>query len=265
MSDNAIIRGAALRFNYGRREVLRGIDLRIGAGEFTGIIGPNGSGKSTLVKILTGFERPSSGSVSIDNRDIRSVSRRAAARLTALVPQSTAFYFPYTVHEFVMMGRHPYTGLAGIMTPDDEAAVRRAMDETHTWELRDRSVLALSGGEQQRAVLAAALAQETKILFLDEPTASLDMFHQVEIYQTLRRLNRERGLTVAAVTHDLNLGAMFCRRLILLVDGRIAADGPPAAILTPEIIARHYGVRVQAGINAATGVPFVVPLGERAQ
>ena len=251
-----------LRFAYGRQDLFDAFCLGIRPGEFVGIIGPNGSGKSTLVKLMARFIRPTSGEVLLDGRDISTIPRREIARSLAVVPQEFSFYFPYKVWDFVMMGRHPYQGFAALQSEDDRSIVQWAMAETGTEAFAERSVLELSGGEKQRVILASALAQDTDILLLDEPTSALDMHYQVAIYGVLKRLNRQKQLTVVAVTHDLNLGAQFCDRLILLDEGRIRADGPPEEIITPALIQRTFRVSVEGGRTAATGKPYVIPLGE---
>lgn len=261
MMKKAIIEIRNLRFSYGQTEILKGVDLSIRESEFVGIIGPNGSGKSTLIKNLSGFLEPDEGEIYVAGRKLEDIDRREAARLMAVVPQEFSFFFPFSVHDFVMMGRHPYQSLTSFSTEEDRLIVNQAMEETDTLRFKDRSVLELSGGEKQRVVLAAALAQNTGIICLDEPTSSLDLHFQLEIYSTLKRLCGARGLTVVGVTHDLNLGALFCDRLIMLVGGETVLDGPPEEIITPGNIARYYGVEVSIGINERSKKPFIVPIG----
>ncbi|HPQ70582.1 MAG TPA: ABC transporter ATP-binding protein [bacterium] len=252
-----------LRFGYGKREIIKGISLSIGKGEFVGIIGPNGSGKSTLIKMMTGFVNPDHGEVLLCDKPLHKIGRRKAARLAAAVPQEMVFHFPYKVGEFVKMGRHPYQGLTETENETDRRIVKDAMKATNTLSLKGRSVAQLSGGEKQRVVLASALAQDTQLLFLDEPTSSLDIHYQIEIYEILKKMNEEKGLTIAAVTHDLNLGSLYCDRLVLLVGGKIVADGPPDRIVNPATIREHFNVEVEGGIRAITKAPYVVATGRK--
>ena len=252
-----------LAFGYDRTEIIKGISLSVRRGEFLGIIGPNGSGKSTLIKLVSGYLKPTSGEVSLFGRHLSTIRRREAARLAGVVPQEMGFYFPYKVEQFVQMGRHPYQGLTATETDEDRRFVRQALEATDTYRLKNRSVLELSGGEKQRVILAAALAQNTEILYLDEPTSSLDLHYQIEIYDILKRMNAERNLTVVAVTHDFNLGALYCDRLLLVADGKIVADGPPSKIIEPGLLGKHFKVEVECVIRKDSDMPFVIPTGRK--
>jgi iron complex transport system ATP-binding protein len=257
--------GAALdirgvRFAYGGRGVLSGVDLAVPAGGFTGLVGPNGAGKSTLVKLIAGVLAPLAGTIRVGDLDVPSASPKEIARRVAVVPQDLAPAFPFRVGEFVLLGRHPHGGPLSLDTAEDVAIAEEAMRRTDVLSLRDRPLPALSGGERQRAVLAAALAQRPSLLLLDEPTAALDPRYQVETYRLLRELVADEGTTVLAVTHDLNLGAQACARLAVLVGGRIAAEGTPEEILTAERMAEFYGVVCHAGRNPLSGSPFVLPV-----
>ena len=263
MSNREVIRASGLAFDYGAGPILHGVDLAVDEGEFVGLIGPNGSGKSTLVKLMTGYLTPVAGTVSLCGKEIRCIPRRHAARLAGAVPQEVAFHFPYKVRQFVEMGRHPYRGWIDVGTAADRRVVDRAMRVTDTARLAERSVLELSGGEKQRVVLAAALAQDTRILFLDEPTSSLDIRYQIEIYDILRQMNVEHGLTIVAVTHDLNLGAMYCDRLVLLAAGAVVADGSPDRVIDPPLIATHFRMEVERVERAGRRTPYVLPTGNR--
>jgi cobalamin transport system ATP-binding protein len=248
-------------FSYRDQTVLNRLDLDVVRGQFVGLIGPNGAGKSTLIKLLAGFLKPSSGNIKLQGRDLTRMSRRKAAQLVAVVPQEVSFFFPFKVEDFVLMGRHPYLGPFDFESEDDRLIAYEAMEETDTFRFKDRSVTELSQGEKQRVVLAAAIAQNTEILLLDEPTSALDINYQVQITNILARLNESKGVTIISVTHDLNLAALFCHRLVLMHNGAIAADGRPEEIITPEIMKQYYGVEVYAGKNKATGTPFVLPTG----
>ena len=249
-----------VRFAYGVRPILDGVSLQISPGTIIGILGPNGSGKTTLLRLLSGTRTPTSGSVRLDGTSLSDLSRRAVARRIAVVPQETQLAFEYTVLEMVLMGRHPHLGLFALEGPGDFAVARDALQATGTAHLEDRSFSTLSGGEKQRVVIAAALAQASAILLLDEPTASLDLGYQLEVASLVERLNQERGVTIAISTHDLNLAASVCRQIVLLRDGRVLADGPTAEVLTPENVRRLYDVDADVHLHTPTGHLVVVPM-----
>ena len=246
-------------FAYHSREVLSEVDLTVAKGEMVALVGPNGAGKSTLLKLMAGLLTPAAGAVTFQDRSLADWPPTELARQLALVPQEAVFYFPFTVGQYVLMARHPYRGWSPFERPEDIAAAEQALRQTGVAELSERSVLELSGGEKQRVMLAAALAQQPDLLLLDEPTASLDLRYQVDIYATLSRQNRERNLTVAVVTHDLNLAARYCPRLVLMDQGKIVADGPPSGILDPELIRKHYRVEVEVGTRADGATPYLLP------
>ena len=240
--------------------VVDGVSVRLAAGALTGILGPNGSGKTTLLRLLSGTRRPTSGRVRLGQRPLDELSRRDVARQIAVVPQETELAFEYTAIEIVLMGRHPHLGLFAVEGPDDIRIARDAMASTGTSHLADRPFHQLSGGEKQRVVIAAALAQSATLLLLDEPTASLDLGYQLEVSSLLERLNREQGVTMALSTHDLNLAASICRDLILMRDGRVVATGPTADVLTPENVQRLYDVEADVHVHGTTGHVTVVPV-----
>lgn len=250
------LRVAGVEFGYRAEPVLAGIDLAIRDGEMVGIVGPNGSGKSTLLRILAGLLDPRRGEVRLFEKPAREYPRIEAARYIAYVAQDLAPVFGYTVAEFVMMGRRPYQGLWPFDNEEDEAAAREAMRETEVEAFAERTLFELSGGERRRVTIAAALAQEPSILLLDEPTAALDLHYQLQIHDLLDRLNRERSITTVVVTHDLNLAALYCPRVVMLDRGRIIAGGPPAEILSDERLAAVYGIAVTRARHP-DGTPFV--------
>ncbi len=250
------LRVAGVEFGYRAEPVLAGIDLEVRDGEMVGIVGPNGSGKSTLLRILAGLLDPRRGEVRLFEKPAREYPRIEAARYIAYVAQDLAPVFGYTVAEFVMMGRRPYQGLWPFDNEEDEAAAREAMRETEVEAFAERTLFELSGGERRRVTIAAALAQEPSILLLDEPTAALDLHYQLQIHDLLDRLNRERSITTVVVTHDLNLAALYCPRVVMLDRGRIIADGPPAEILSDERLAAVYGIAVTRARHP-DGTPFV--------
>ncbi|MEW6270567.1 MAG: heme ABC transporter ATP-binding protein [Thermodesulfobacteriota bacterium] len=251
-------RGVAVR--YGAREALREVDARLAPGELLGIIGPNGSGKSTLVRVLAGVRAPDAGEVRLGGRPLADVPRRERARLIALVPQETHLSFPIQVRELVLLGRAPHTGPFGWERAEDLRAAHEAMLRAGVLEFAERSVDQLSGGERQRAVLARALAQQPRILLLDEPTAFLDLRHAVLLLDLVRDLCRSEGLAVAAVLHDLNLAAMYCDRLVLLSRGRVHAAGDAAAVLNYRDLCDVYGTELYVAPNDVTGQLVVLPL-----
>ncbi len=249
-------------FRYGPQDplVVDGVSVRIARGGLVGILGPNGSGKTTLLRLLSGTRRPWSGRVVLDAQPLDRLSRRDIARRIAVVPQETELAFEYSAIEIVLMGRHPHLGLFTIEGPADIAIAHEALIATGTDHLAERPFHTLSGGEKQRVVIAAALAQSADVLLLDEPTASLDLGYQLEVSSLLQRLNAERGVTMAISTHDLNLAASICKDLILMRHGRVLAAGPLDEVLTPANIRLLYDVDADVHVHEATGHMTVVPV-----
>jgi iron complex transport system ATP-binding protein len=245
-------------FGYGPSAVFAGLDLDVAEGALTAVLGPNGAGKTTLVRLASGALRPSSGTVSVFGRDLTALASRARARTIAVVPQETEHAFDFRVREMVLFGRAPHLGLFGIESSRDREIADEAMRSTEVSGLAERSLRELSGGERRRVVLACALAQEPRLLLLDEPTAFLDLKHRLAAYALVAGLCRERGLTALVVSHDLNLAARHCDRLVLLRQGAIAADGTPAEVLRPDVLRAVYEVEVEVHAEAASGRPFVV-------
>ncbi|HKY32731.1 MAG TPA: ABC transporter ATP-binding protein [Candidatus Polarisedimenticolia bacterium] len=255
----AAIEARAVRFGYGRDALFDGLDLAVARGSMTALIGPNGSGKTTLIRLLSGSIPPQGGELLLEGRLLSRLAPRARARLLAVVPQDTALTFDVTVLEMVLMGRTPYLGWLGLESHGDLAAARRAMACTGTLPFASRLLSRLSGGERQLAVVARALAQEPRTLLLDEPTAYLDVRHRLQVYELLARLNRESGLTILTTSHDINLAARYCGRMVLLKDGRIRADGPAAQVFQPAILAEVYGTPLHVFSDPVTGTPHAVP------
>lgn len=245
---------------YGGRRVLGPIDLRAEPGEVLGLIGPNGVGKSTLLRGLTGVLPLLSGRVLCDAHPLAGLSAREVARRIAFVPQSEPTLFEFTVRDVVLMGRHPHISARRGETDADHDAAARAMAATDTLHLAERPVTELSGGEHRRTLIARALAQSAPIVMLDEPTAHLDIAHQSAVLTGLRRLAEDRGATIVAAIHELNLAAEHCHRLVLLASGRVMAEGSPDDVLTPECISAAYGARVCVTRSPATGRPLVLPV-----
>ena len=250
-----------VRFRYAADWVLTDVAFAVAAGAFLGIIGPNGSGKTTLLKVMNGLLRPQAGAVWLNGRPLAGMRRREVARVMAVVPQDAALLFTFTVEEMVLMGRSPHLGRFGFEGKEDFRIARAAMDRTGVLALAHRPYDALSGGEKQRVLIARALAQEPRILLLDEPTAYLDIRHQAGIFDLMKDLNRRQGLTVVAVTHDINLAALYSDEVLLLADGRVFGAGPPEAVVTTENIRGAYGISVLVDPHPATGLPRVTPAG----
>ena len=249
-----MIRLCGLRAGYGESEVLRGINLHIAPGEMVGLLGPNGAGKTTLLLAATGVLAPTSGSVSLAGRDIASLSDRERARLVAVVPQRAESALELPVRAVVRMGRYPYLSFLGGYGPKDSAAAEDAMAAVGVAHLADRRMNELSGGEFQRALTARALAQDARALILDEASASLDMARKMELYGLLAARNAA-GTTIVAALHDINLAALFCRRLVFLKNGRIEADGPVAAVFTSQTLSRIYDTDILVITHPQNGLP----------
>jgi iron complex transport system ATP-binding protein len=244
-------------FRYDGQWVLRGIDFEVEKGDFLGIIGPNGSGKTTLLRVIDGILAAQEGAVLLEGTEIGKLRREALARSVAVVPQYSALAFPFSVEEVVLMGRAPHLGRWRFEGDEDRLIARKAMEMTDTLGLSARDMESLSGGERQRVLIARALAQEPRLMLLDEPTAFLDIRHQVDFFDRIRALNRERGLTVIAVTHDINLAAHYCDRIILLKGGRIGAAGPVDAVITEENIRKAYETKILVDRHPGTGSPRI--------
>jgi ABC-type cobalamin/Fe3+-siderophores transport system ATPase subunit len=236
---------------------LADLSLDISAGEIIGVIGPNSSGKTTLIRLLTRVVEPAVGEIRLEGVPVGRLSRTDLARRLAVVPQGILPQFPFTVGELALMGRYPHDPGRYFESPRDRAVAREAMAATGVLELADVPLEHLSGGERQRAVIARALAQEPRLLILDEPTAHLDLRYQVEAAALLRRLNGERGMTILLVSHDLNLAAEVCDRLLLLNGGRPAAIGPPEAVLDEALLASVFGCGVVVDTSETTRRPIV--------
>ncbi|MFC1508776.1 ABC transporter ATP-binding protein [Candidatus Omnitrophota bacterium] len=242
---------------YGDKEVLKDVTFSIKEGDFVGVIGPNGSGKSTLLRTATKVIIPFKGEVCLDKKKVEDFSLNEIARVVSVVSQDTTFMFPFKVIDLVLMGRIPYISKLGFESKEDlkiASHVLKCVDAVH---LKDRFIDELSGGERQRVIIAKALAQEPRILFMDEPTTHLDIGHQVEIFFLLRRLNKESNLTVIAILHDLNLASEYCDELILLSEGRIRAKGTPDKVLDYNIIEEVYKTPVIVKENPVTLRPHV--------
>ena len=252
-----ILAATAVTAAYGPRLVLHECSFALASGEVVAIVGPNGAGKSTLLRVLAGLLRPTAGRVLLDGEDLAALSRSKVARRIAVVPQIFDTLFPFTVREVVALGRTARLGAFGRGSAIDMAAVDRAIGELELEALAARRIDRLSGGERQRAVLAMALAQETAVLLLDEPTVHLDPGHQLATLELLRELGQRRQLAVCAVLHDLNLASTFASRIVALADGRIVRDGTPLDVLDAELVRTVFGDGLE--VVARDGHPGVLP------
>jgi len=248
-----------VRYARARRRALDGVSMRVSQGTLYAVMGPNGSGKSTLMRALMGVVRPDSGVTRMGGIETRAWSRRALAKAVGAVPQAEHLAFPITVRDFVGMGRYPHLGPLRPEGEGDRAAIREAMGRCAVTEFADRDVTTLSGGELQRVRIARALAQEPSALVLDEPTASLDLRHEMTIFRLLRS-SADRGMTVLLITHHINLAARFSDRFLLLSEGRVAAEGCAREVFREEILAKVYRWPVAVREDPVSGAPQVTPL-----
>ncbi|MEI6845464.1 MAG: ABC transporter ATP-binding protein [Candidatus Firestonebacteria bacterium] len=240
-----ILEAKNITFGYGEKQVLNNIDLSVEEADFIGIIGPNGSGKTTLLKMLCRGLKPESGQVLFKGKDIFKLETRFVAKNIAMVPQDETIIFPFTVFEIVMMGRSPYINRFSWEKKEDLDIVASAMKLADVARFKDRNIDELSSGERQRVFIARALAQMPKVLLLDEPTSHLDINHQYDILELVRKLNQNVKITVIMISHDINLASKYSGKLVLLKKGRIYTEGPAKKVITKKIIKEVYGVNVK--------------------
>ncbi|WP_433309457.1 ABC transporter ATP-binding protein [Micromonospora chersina] len=261
--DTPRLVGEALTLGYDRRTVAEDLTVAVPDGSFTVIIGPNACGKSTLLRALARLLRPARGTVLLDGADIHRRPARQVARTLGLLPQSATAPDGLTVAELVSRGRYPHQGLLRQWSREDERVVDRAMADTGVTELADRPVDELSGGQRQRVWIAMALAQQTPLLLLDEPTTYLDIAHQVEVLDLCARLHEEQGRTLVAVLHDLHQAARYATHLVAMRDGRVVAAGDPRRIVTTELVEEVFGLPCRIIEDPETGTPLVLPAARR--
>ena len=261
----ATLQTSGLRLKYDQRTVIEGLSTEIPDGKVTMIVGANACGKSTLLRGLARLLKPAAGTVTLDGRDIHRRPAREVARALGLLPQHPTAPDGITVRDLVGRGRYPHQGFfrAGAAggSPDDDRAVHQAMAATETLDLAGRNVDELSGGQRQRVWIAMALAQETDVLLLDEPTTYLDLTHQVEVLDLITDLNRQRGTTVAIVLHDLNLAARYADHIIAMKNGQIVAEGTARAVVTEELVREVFGLESRVLPDPVSGAPLIIPVG----
>lgn len=253
-----MIRVRDVKKSFDGQPVLQGIGFSVEPGEIYGIIGPNGSGKSTLLRLLSGVDQPDAGEIHLDGRAAGSYSRRKLARFMAVLEQDALPPIGFTVRDIIEMGRYPHQNWLGRESKDAGALIAGIMDKLNLAELAERTADRLSGGERQRAALGKAMAQEPRLLLLDEPTTFLDIGYQLQMMDYVREWRRDSGLTVAAVLHDLNLAAQYCDRILMLKDGRKVAEGRPWEVLRADLIEEVYGTRPIVVEHPVTGVPQIL-------
>jgi iron complex transport system ATP-binding protein len=258
-TDGPALACRGLTVRYGDRTALRGLSLEIERGSFVALAGPNGSGKTTFLRAVLGFLAPNAGTIEIFGRPTESFRVIERARTVAWVPQEESPRDNVRLYDYVLYGRFPFHGPLDAESREDHGIAERTLREVGLWDRADDGILALSGGERQRAVLARALAQTTPILLLDEPTTHLDIAHQLDLLARVRALSRERGVTVVAAIHDLNLAARFADRIVVLSRGQRFADGSPREVLSVDLLARVWGISADLRADPRTGVPYLIP------
>ncbi|MEE8480718.1 MAG: ABC transporter ATP-binding protein [Desulfobacterales bacterium] len=246
-----------LSYSYGSRPVLKNLTFSVPKSDFFIIIGPNGSGKTTLMKVISGILKPQKGRLEILNRSIDRYNLKALARTIAFVPQMVTVDFPFTVIEMVLMGRSPYLGMLGLEHEKDLEIAKQAIAFTGVEHLTHRKLDQLSGGEQQRVFIARAICQEPDVILLDEPTASLDLAHQVRVMDLMEKLKAEKGVTVVMVSHDVNLAAMYGDQLLLLSNGQVVCQGLPDEVLTFQTLEEAYGCTLLVDESPLGKIPRV--------
>jgi iron complex transport system ATP-binding protein len=249
-------------FRYVHHTAIDDLTFTVNQGEFMGVIGPNGAGKSTLLRLLAGFLKPSEGSIAFSQRNLNEYDRKELARNIATLPQLTDIPFSYTVEDFILMGRYPHAQNGFFYGKKEVEFVHDVMDTMEISHLRERRIDTLSEGERQKIFLSQCIAQDPKVLLLDEPVSHLDIRHQIQTLDVLEKLHGE-GLTIIMVLHDLNLASEFCTRVMLISKGRIKSDGDPRSVLTFENIEEAYDTVVIVKENPLTGKPFVVPVSKK--
>ncbi|MDR2379827.1 MAG: ABC transporter ATP-binding protein [Bifidobacteriaceae bacterium] len=261
MTRDHRLSATALTLGYRDLVVIDGLDLDIPPGQLTAIVGANACGKSTLLRAMSRLLKPRAGQMLLDGRPVHRIPAKELARTLGLLPQAPIAPEGITVADLVGRGRNPHRRALSRWTRRDDEAVAAALEATDTLELADRAVDELSGGQRQRVWIAMALAQETDLLLLDEPTTFLDVAHQIEVLDLLVELNRDRGTTIVMVLHDLNLAARYADNLVAIADGRVHSAGPPPDVLTPQTVRAVFGIDSQVISDPTSGRPLMLPIG----
>jgi len=259
-SNSCAINIDNLSFAFDQEEILKSIDLKIEKGKFYSILGPNGSGKTTLVKNICRTLSSKHGSIYIGDKDIKRLGNKEMAKEVSLVPQNTLVEFDFSALDIVLMGRTPYISRFSKESEEDFKIARAAMEATNTWHLRSKSINSLSGGERQRVIVARAITQDTDIILLDEPISSLDIYHQVEILNAIKKLNSNKKVTIIAVLHDLNMAAAYSDEIIMMHKGKVYTQGSPEEVLIDEKVKEVYGIDVHVIKNPVSGKPHVITI-----
>jgi len=252
----SILKVENLHFSYGKKEILKGLSFSVDESTIIGIIGANGSGKTTLLKNISGYLKPASGNVFIEDRNIRDFSIKEKARYISYVPQDMEYGFNFTCFDIVMMGRMPFLKRFQWESKKDRDIVKKSMEMTNTWQFKDYKLSELSGGERQRVYIARALAQEPKILLMDEPISHLDIKYQIEILSFVKDLST-KGILVIAVLHDINLASQFCHEILIMKNGKLMDLGSPNKVITPESIKSAFSIDVELLENPNNNIPYV--------
>ncbi|MCI4365159.1 MAG: ABC transporter ATP-binding protein [Thermoplasmata archaeon] len=259
MGSPLAVHSSGLEVRFGSRIALHAVDFDVAAGEFVALVGPNGSGKTTLLRTVLGFLTPDQGSVEVFGTPVLDLAIRDRARRVAWVPQEETLRDNVPLLQYVLYGRYPFHHPLDSDTEADRVLARRILGDVGLADRAEDGILSISGGERQRAILARALAQETPLLLLDEPTAHLDVAHQLDLLSRVRSLSRTRGVTVIAALHDLNLAARFSDRIVVLSRGRRVADGSPKDVLSEDLLARVWGVDADLAVDSRSGLPYLLP------
>ncbi len=249
-------------FSINRKRILKDISLSIEQGEYVSIVGPNGAGKTTLIKCLNRILRNGTGTIKLAGKNIDEYRQKDLARITSYVPQANGHHFSFTVREFIMMGRYPYISPFSSTGPEDEISVDRAIEITGTKKWADRLITTLSGGERQKVLIAAALAQDAQVLLLDEPITFLDPGYQDEIYAILKSINHDRGITIVSATHDINSAVLHSKKIIALKGGALCFCGSPGGIMNNDKLCELYGKTFSLIDHPETGIPIILPGGD---
>lgn len=247
-----------VKFKYSNKTVLNGLKLDIEKGSFLSILGPNGSGKTTLLKNMCNLLKPYEGAIYIDNLQLKGIKYKDLAKTMAVVHQGSTPNFEFNIHDIVLMGRYPHQKRFSFDSKADLDIVKQVMLDTDIWELREKSIFEISGGERQRVIIARALAQQPEILLLDEPITFLDIKHQISILNLCKKLNKEKNITIITTMHDINLASRYSDYILLLDSGRVEVLDIPEKVVTEKNIEAVYGIKVKL-INEEKEVPYIIP------